>query len=752
MKMMIAIWMVLLSPTVWSQDEQIMIEHFAPQGAISWAAAVPKPEKSLRVVTEGAFPAWDRPQALLSELLQEGSLDAVGVGYLELANYKELGNVPTACVNVKEIARAPQVRQVGNLRVAFIGITKVPAYRQNAIPKGLTIEDPTVKLKEVLPALARRADLIVLLASMDRLECAELVKGFPEIAVALVTARGVNDPEPVQIGPTHLVQTPTGDTVVGRLMIKVSGKKVVSVSNAFERVMLSDKDLERLRAIFAKHGVTPNALVKGQPKPMDSKPAVTFEVGKLQPLAVTASNRAVEVEVHSLHLLRQYAGEQAPNGSVWLVLDQTWKNIIPMSIVFDRQVPTAYSIPKLSDPLYLVYNGTRVARVSDELSSRPGGLVEREFKLPNVGSTRRGKVVFLVPESGITSLELRFYDYAHGHILIPLMQRAQREETRPIAGPQSNGYVELALYASRKVKEFAGRKAQNGMTFLVTELRGHSLYTIDADATAFDPKAKKGDRIKIGTAFDWKEAHKNIHAIVDGEYAYQGTPEAQFAEGLLLVPDTMTGGEFAFLIPEKFECLELRFDFLKSGVPGLNEIKKPQPVVLPLEGKRGKLPERKALLTIADEGCKVELVGHSIVSEFGGEAAGKDNSFLVVDVTVHNDGQDDEFFPVKTRLEYVAEDGSKQPLDSASYKGPRYPSETVWIPKGERRTFQVVYRIRRSESKLRLAYNGASKAEIVNLTTGDSSSEQKQRACLKCKAKVDADDKFCTNCGAKIER
>src|SRR5204862_3492728 len=139
-------------------------------------------------------------------------------------------------------------------------------------------------------------------------------------------------------------------------------------------------------------------------------------------------------------------------------------------------------VPNLADHLYVVADGRSVRRISPGDKDLPGHVPVVDFKLEKVGDTLTGNVVFEVgPEAEAGSLELRYYDYAHGHLVLPLKQGSRpAASNQPLSPPLKNEVVEAAAFNLRRARQAGGRSAPEGMTFLSIDLRARSLFTTDA--------------------------------------------------------------------------------------------------------------------------------------------------------------------------------------------------------------------------------------------------------------------------------
>ena len=463
------------------------------------------------------------------------------------------------------------------------------------------------------------------------------------------------------------------------------------------------------------------AAAAGAKPPAPAEPVLlrALPPGEAQQLGTSATNRGAQLTVHSATLRDAY-GKAAPArpGGRLLVLDSEWENVIPLTYVYEKKVPTEYRIPALGDHVYVVANGKAVGRLRRDADQLPGHVPATDFRLERIGVVVRGNLVFDLPPGDLQSLELRFYDYAHGHMTIPLLAPASPAETaKPIAAPLKNEVLEVAAYGLKKEAERGGVKAPEGMTFVAVDLRARSLFTVEADAEAFDPKARKGAKTKVGHVADWKESRRYLQLVADGEYAYAPDPAAtQLDEEPRFLPDVMTGAEVVFLAPAAATSLELRCDFPNAKASTGGATFRPKGLTLALEGKRPAPPQRKAIASVDDDTYRISVVGQQAVDTFAGERPAGGGRFLVLDVSVDNVGnRSGEFFQTKEQLKYAAPSGQQADLAPVTFKGPRAPSELVWVPPRERRTFQAVFEVPADERKPRLAFRGVSKAEVLNL-------------------------------------
>ncbi|HVR73603.1 MAG TPA: VWA domain-containing protein, partial [Planctomycetota bacterium] len=233
--------------------------------------------------------------------------------------------------------------------------------------------------------------------------------------------------------------------------------------------------------------------------------------------------------------------------------------------------------------------------------------------------------------------------------------------------------------------------------------------------TAFDPKARPGARRMIGTVADWLESRKYVQLLADGEIAYSPLPESTLAGEPRFLPDIPTGGRLVFLGPAMRASLELRCDFpnAKSSLDG--QVFRPRGITIPLEGKRPGLQAAKALVSVTDDVFGVSVTGVAVADELAGRKAEEGKRFITLEVTVRNTGKQGELFQTSEQLKLALSDGALLPIDAAALESLRPPLPLLWIPPGERRTFQAAYRAPVIEAKLRLAYSGVSLQKMLDL-------------------------------------
>ena len=639
------------------------------------------------------------------KLLQETGLSAVSANLLDDAG--------------RPLVKPYVVIDRGGEKVAVVGITEpprglefLPHLKQQLA--GLRVDPPTAALKAQLPKAKSEAARVIVLyyGSATGLEAvrAEAAAGGAEA----VLVGGVR-PESL---PAASAPPTVGAAEHGKYVTRFAGGKAeqlaVDASLAPDPVVQQIIAAGRRAAADAEAGAS-EATIQVKLPSLPPQP----QADKLYPVRFATGNRGAKFELSSAGIFSSYGTLPADAGP-YLVISTRWENVIPLTIIRDQKVPTEYQIPNLADHLYAVIDGRRLARVHPEGAEQPGHVPVKDFKLPKIGASITGNVVFALPAGTKTdapkSIEVRFYDYAHGHFSVPLLGTPEVAQDKPVSPPQANEVLEVAAFDLKRAPTLGGQQAPAGMTWVTVDLRARSKFTVDADAAAFDPKARPGQKTKVGHVADWKESRRYLQLVADGEYAYMPEPQTQLPEEPRFLPDVMTGDTVVFLAPADAKSLELRCDFPNAKASTGGAVFRPKGMTLALEGKAPAASTEKPVASVDDENYRIQVVRQAQAATFANEAAPEGKKFLVLNVTVHNRGaRNGEFFQTTQQLKYAAETGEQLELSPVTFQGVHRPAELVWIPPTDRRSFQAVFEVGAAEKRPRLAFTGVSKAQVLNL-------------------------------------
>jgi len=484
------------------------------------------------------------------------------------------------------------VAGLGGRRVGIVGVTRAEA-------AGVDTLDPAKALAEVLPALEKEADLVVLLADLDREDAAAIVRGLPAVRLCIVPGRGVLDPEPLLVGGCWLVMGPPAEAALARIT-PVPGDKG-ALRSALRESVAAPRPSSEARALIDAAGLgagpltrslatppkggAPSAVTQGavvaSPAPEarpDGPVPLALEGERVAPLSLVRRSRAVLLTLHGVSRRASFGAVKASPGKALVVVDAEWRNVTPRSYAFERETPPAYLVGSLDESLYVVANGAHLARRirGDEAG---GGIMGEALSLPRIGATARAALVYEVPDAPLESLDLRFYDYAHGCLEARILGPAVAP--RPLAEPRRNAMIEASLEGARLVRAHGGVEAPEGSRLLVALLRGVSLASYAADATAFDPAAKAGEMRDIGCVTPWPDPRGSIKAFADGETECPLAEGFEVPESPRMLPGMASGFEVVFVVPEAARSLEVRAVFPMADVPGKEAIQV-DPLVFPV--------------------------------------------------------------------------------------------------------------------------------------------------------------------------
>ena len=214
------------------------------------------------------------------------------------------------------------------------------------------------------------------------------------------------------------------------------------------------------------------------------------------------------MRIEGVERVQEIGGHQARPGNEFVIVDTSWKNIIPLKLVDKTpQGPTGgfsafgagkkpsdpanqsmestlFAIPMLKNQMWLLSDGRFADTVDVEIQpSVPDHLSVEGFAIPKLDDVVRGKLVFEAP-AGVRYQAFQFYDTTNGSALIPLVG-VPPASTPPTAGPmRQNEIVQLAVAAAGPAP--AETSAPAGMRGVVIGLRGTSRSPKDIVNIPFD--------------------------------------------------------------------------------------------------------------------------------------------------------------------------------------------------------------------------------------------------------------------------
>ena len=645
---------------------------------------------------------------LAAELFAHARYDAVVVasGDLLLPDLDGLLAMPVPWIsanvyrNGKRLT-APYVT-VGD--VAIVGFTDQPV--AGTLPAGMEVRDPATELRAVLPELRPaqgKRFKIVLATAQARIDLSEGVGGGLVLTRAggLVLRSAMDGSGPVVVAPTGTDLGVVVDIEARRLDGPTGHRSSLEVTSVPVSAPLDDT----ARAILERYGVLPSAAA-----PPSQAPVEPAAVGPVW----AATSRAAELEVHGFKLQASYARVKAPEGGALILVDTQWRNVLPLGLVYGQLKSTSYRIPDLRDHAYLVADGCRLLRIAPDADGAPGHLTVRGFELPDLGSTRRGWLAFIADTPPQHSLQLRVYDFAHGHLFVDLMGTPPAP-TASIGPLQGNEVLEAGVFGVRTLSEWRGTPAPAGKTFVAVELRARSHFTQEVEARVFDPHAAEGAKMQLGTVSDWTEANRHAQLVVDGIYATPPLASSPLGDAPRFLPDLVTGADFVFLAPADFKSLALRGDFPNASLPGGARIR-PKGLTFALQGEAPPTVAGDVLGAVDDDVLRVELL------TCAAEAAGADR-LVTCTVRVHVRGERGETFQTRDQLMLTLADASQRAYDADASAALRWaPSPLLFIPPASTRVFALAFRAP-SAGKLRLCYRGLTLQKFFDLPVADLATE-----------------------------
>ena len=266
-----------------------------------------------------------------------------------------------------------------------------------------------------------------------------------------------------------------------------------------------------------------------------------------------AANKAVSVRVTGMAFQKDFAGFEAGDGEVYLVLDTEWTNIQARQEVArsslegkaDRSmgagsltggsaggnsamvlVDVGYKIPKLGDHVFALADGYALDLTAGSIAP------DQPLSIPGHGETRSLRLAFRVEESA-RSLAFHFFDYRNGPVSLALTGGPAPAQAQP--GPLSRlpRALELSAAVERTSDRAGDLEAPADWQFVSLALRGRSL-------------ARSGKIASILELHPQGEAWLEI----DGGYLFAPTPAAGVNPAVLrFTPDFFQQREIVFLAP-----------------------------------------------------------------------------------------------------------------------------------------------------------------------------------------------------------
>jgi hypothetical protein len=274
-----------------------------------------------------------------------------------------------------------------------------------------------------------------------------------------------------------------------------------------------------------------------------------------QTAAMTATTKAVELKVEGVTSAAELGGRKARAGYEFVIVDTSWKNIIPLrqpeqpsanrsgglgGLARNPGAPppdpnagpisTPYMVPEVQTFLWLLTDGRFADTVDLDAQNAVPNHLNNGFGVAKFGDVLRGTLVFEAPANA-KYRALQFFDNENGGALIPL--RGMKPAVPPPAGPtRENEVVQLAV--SEAGFGPAGRQAPAGLRYYAVTVRG----------TSKSPKDIV--RLPLGQIV-FLQTDRGCVAQPETDVAGLSRP---FTEIASFVPGEPNEGQLVFLVPE----------------------------------------------------------------------------------------------------------------------------------------------------------------------------------------------------------
>ncbi len=138
----------------------------------------------------------------------------------------------------KEFFQKGRLYNIKGLKIAVFGITdRLPIN----LPKGVSISRPDSAMKALLPTIKGKADIVIMLTSMDLTKTRSLLKQYPDIDLVISSGAPVPTYVPIKAGKSLIVSSHPKGKSVGIIALTVEKGKVKKYDNKL--IMLRDSAL-----------------------------------------------------------------------------------------------------------------------------------------------------------------------------------------------------------------------------------------------------------------------------------------------------------------------------------------------------------------------------------------------------------------------------------------------------------------------------------------------------------------------------
>ncbi|MBU0993373.1 MAG: hypothetical protein KJ737_12840 [Proteobacteria bacterium] len=146
------------------------------------------------------------------------------------------------------------IKKIGGVRVAIIGVVAQRLF-ESQLPENLSLSEPITVLKDQLPDIRKKSDVVILLSHLGWEASRQIVKDIPDIDISIV-GHDYTYPhfEPETVGNTLMVKNTNGGGTLGVIKIWMDKKKNINRrESAFEILSFSMQPMAEYTEIESKY-------------------------------------------------------------------------------------------------------------------------------------------------------------------------------------------------------------------------------------------------------------------------------------------------------------------------------------------------------------------------------------------------------------------------------------------------------------------------------------------------------------------
>jgi 2',3'-cyclic-nucleotide 2'-phosphodiesterase (5'-nucleotidase family) len=195
---------------------------------------------------------------LLLELYKEMGYAAIGVGANDLAashgflkKQAKKKDLTFLSANLffkgKRPFKAYKIIKLNGVRFAVTALTR-PSISEKAIDQGLEVKNPEQVLKNLLPKLRKKADVVIVLSNLGFWKDIKFSQQFDSVDIIIGSGRGRLLLRPYKTKTTHVLRTDQKGKSIGAAQLFLSGKKLSRLSNqlvTLRETFPTDADVQR---------------------------------------------------------------------------------------------------------------------------------------------------------------------------------------------------------------------------------------------------------------------------------------------------------------------------------------------------------------------------------------------------------------------------------------------------------------------------------------------------------------------------